>query len=265
MDPVDIKTLPKEKLKEILELQRPKTIFWYALCVTALHEKKIRDAINERGKALADSNTLDYEIKAWIPIRPERHKWSDRIKTIDVVQVPGIVFVRLKQIDKQHIYINSHIKNFLYSRTYRAAEPIPTAIMNNFIDKFDSGEEVDISMREPEVGDKVKMLTGSMKGIVGRLVRAEGHDRFRVKFSEFTFSFVVHKEKFAPVSEETESDPIYVRLEEENEVKVEKPEATARMTRMDEFEAKPFKEANAKFHRESRKKKKEKESKEPES
>lgn len=250
---VDIKTLPKEKQKEVLARQLPKKLTWYALCVNALHEKKIRDAINERGQMLFDTQQLDYQIRAWVPIKQEKHKWSDRVKTVDVLQIPGIVFVFLKQADKQQIYIDPHIKSFLFNKQTRAAEPIPSQVMDPFIEQFDSGADVDISMEEPQVGEKVKMLTGSMKGIVGRMVRKEGKNRFRIRFSEFTFSFVVDRDKFVKVKEEVESEPIYVRLEEENEIKVTKPEASASMMSMDQFEAKPYKEANAKFHRERKK------------
>ena len=250
---VGIKTLEGEKKREVEAKQLPKRLLWYALCVTALHEKKIRDAINDRGQLLLDTQQLDYQIRAWVPIRQEKHKWSDRVKLVDVIQVPGIVFVQLKQIDKAQIYINPHIKNFLFNKTKRTAEPIPNNVMDSFITRFDSGDEVDISMEEPQVGEKVKMLTGSMKGIVGRMVRKEGKNRFRIRFSEFTFSFVVDQEKFVKVREDEESEPIYVRLEEENEIKIRKPDASASMLSMDEFEAKPFREANAKFHRERKK------------
>jgi len=243
--------LQLDKKIEAKHLALPKKLCWYALRVTALHEKKIRDAIAEVGLSLFERNILNYQIETWVAIKREKRKWSDRIKEVDVVMIPGIVFVRLRQVDKQNIYVNPHIKGFVFNKSYRMAEPIPEGIMSTFIQEYPTNESFDISMREPEVGMKVKMLTGSLRGIVGRLVRNEGQNKFKIHFSELTFSFIVDKEKFAVVDENETSDPIDVRMEAEP--KTVKSEMTADMSSMSDFEAKSYQSANAKFHRQRKK------------
>src|SRR5579863_7697582 len=60
---------------------------WVALSVIPNYERAVERALRKRS------------LNAYVPVRWERHKWSDRIKDVAVVLFPGYVFCRMKGSD----------------------------------------------------------------------------------------------------------------------------------------------------------------------
>jgi transcription antitermination factor NusG len=64
---------------------------WFALTVEPNHERTVALQLRRKG------------LEAYVPIRRERRKWSDRIKEVERVLFPGYVFSHFKYSDCMRI------------------------------------------------------------------------------------------------------------------------------------------------------------------
>ena len=75
---------------------------WFVLRVKPKHEKKVTKLL------------LELNFQAYNPIVKVKRKWSDRIKTIELPAIPGIIFIKTNLIHKNKIFCSSSIKGWLY-------------------------------------------------------------------------------------------------------------------------------------------------------
>ena len=75
---------------------------WFVLRVKPKHEKKVTQLL------------LELNFQAYNPIVKVKRKWSDRIKTIELPAIPGIIFIKTNLIHKNKIFCSSSIKGWLY-------------------------------------------------------------------------------------------------------------------------------------------------------
>lgn len=178
-----------QKYKE--KQERAKSLSWYALVVTPLHERQILEALTNvpdrfkrGGKASRKPIVpLDPPVEAYVPIREEKHKWSDRTKIVPVVLVPGIIFVRLRMVqDKIRVLsMDEHVKLFVYNKDRREPEQIPDEQIRMLMKAVESA--TDLSIQEPVVGDTVKVLRGPFEGYVGQIIRSDGGTKFQLRLT----------------------------------------------------------------------------------
>ena len=75
---------------------------WFVLRVKPKHEKKVTQLL------------LELNFQAYNPIVKVKRKWSDRIKTIELPAIPGMIFIKTNLIHKNKIFCSSSIKGWLY-------------------------------------------------------------------------------------------------------------------------------------------------------
>ena len=75
---------------------------WFVLRVKPNHEKKVTQLL------------LELNFQAYNPIVKVKRKWSDRIKTIELPAIPGMIFIKTNLIHKNKIFCSSSIKGWLY-------------------------------------------------------------------------------------------------------------------------------------------------------
>jgi transcriptional antiterminator RfaH len=72
---------------------------WHVIYVVARHEKRVFEEL------------LRHEVEAYLPMRKELHRWSDRRKWVDVPLFPSYVFVKALANQQEAIYgIKSVVK-----------------------------------------------------------------------------------------------------------------------------------------------------------
>ena len=160
----DLKSLSPEEFERLERAKRHDEIGWYVLYVTALHERQMLEAFTGKpdpykrgGKSQRGSYApLDPVIEAYVPIREEKRKWSDRVKVVPVVLTPGIVFVHIKLSERRRLYINDHVRSFLYNKDRKEPARISDAQMEAFRAMVSEGE--DVSMITPVKGDTVQIM-----------------------------------------------------------------------------------------------------------
>ena len=75
-------------------------ISWFVLRVKSRHEMKV-------AKLLEREN-----FKIYNPIIKVKRKWSDRIKTIDLPAIPGIIFIQTSLLEKNKVFCSTSIKGW---------------------------------------------------------------------------------------------------------------------------------------------------------
>lgn len=146
----------KKKLKEK---------HWYALRVHVQQERRLVEIFKTRG----------YE--AFVPIRQEKHRWSDRIKVVDIVLTTGIIFLKTSMDKFVDAFVNKSVKCFINSPGDNKPCPISDECMENFRRMVDKNYEFKLTL--PMVGETVMVVDGPLKGLVGVLVKAEPKDAMK--------------------------------------------------------------------------------------
>ena len=96
---------------------------WFVLRVKPNHEKKVTQLL------------LELNFQAYNPIVKVKRKWSDRIKTIELPAIPGMIFIKTNLIHKNKIFCSSSIKGWLYENN------LPVNIRDSEIEKLKIGLE----------------------------------------------------------------------------------------------------------------------------
>jgi len=155
--------------EEFERLKRIREVHWYGLRVDAQHERKLVDTLKDKG------------IEAFVPTRKEKHRWSDRIKVVEQVLTPSLIFVRNSMVNKNDVFV-SHVRSYVYAPGGNQPAPIPDAAMEDFMRVV--GANYEFKMTLPLVGEDVMVLEGPLKGLVGKLVKIDGNHQLIIRLND---------------------------------------------------------------------------------
>ncbi len=135
---------------------------WVAVLVHTNCEKRVAANLDKIG------------IENYVPIQTEEHQWSDRKKKINRVVISMVVFVRLAQDEEDAFRRLPFILKFI---TYPGSRELTTPIPDEQIEKLKfllRNADAKVSIVESlKVGDKVRLVSGPMKGLEGELSHIE--------------------------------------------------------------------------------------------
>lgn len=130
---------------------------WFALQVIPQHEKHVAVMLESKG----------YE--QFLPTFVRRRTWSDRVKTSEQPLFPGYVFCRVRQ-DSLGLLNTipgvSRVVGFGGKPAY-----IPDEEISAVAQAVKSGLEVLPHASIVKIGQKVKVKSGPLSGVIGRLLR----------------------------------------------------------------------------------------------
>lgn len=135
---------------------------WVAALVQLRCEKTASKKLNALG------------IANYVPIQSEIHQWSDRRKKVERVVIPMIVFIHAEMEEIKKLVYHSFIHKLLTFPGQKTPAIIPDSQIENL--KFMLGQsESSVEMREYVfiTGDRVRIISGPLKGIEGELCRVE--------------------------------------------------------------------------------------------
>lgn len=209
----DLKESSPSEYAKHAKAKRQETLGWYALSVTAQHERKILEAFTgvkdkysrDKKDTRSKYGVIAEPIEAYLPIREEKHKWSDRVRIVPVVLTPGIIFVRIKQVDRSKLYINEHIHGFLFDKDKREPALIRDSVMKQFRKAIDEADDVSVDLPQP--GSTVMIVTGKFEGYVGEVIRKDGMDKFQLRLSDrMALTFSINQDYLRVVPKGTVSE-----------------------------------------------------------
>lgn len=133
--------------------------FWHALYVRSRSEKKVLSLLEGNG------------YKAYLPLVTEVKKWSDRKKKVEEPLFKSYVFVYSSE--KEYIPILNIYGVVKFVSFEHKAVVVPEnqiLAIKKFVSEYEKGEEFKMLNDEDlKVGQRVRIINGPLKGLVGRL------------------------------------------------------------------------------------------------
>lgn len=136
---------------------------WYCAYVLPQHERKAAEALQKMG------------IDHFLPIQKVKRQWSDRVKVIDKVLLPRMIFVHATEKDRI-LAVNTIDCMKSYMGLQRG---VPVVIPDNQMKDFifmvtHSDHEVEVSSERFAPGDHVKVTRGQLEGLECELLSVKG-------------------------------------------------------------------------------------------
>ena len=145
---------------------------WYVALVRMHHEKKVSERLSKMG------------IDSFVPVQQQIHQWSDRRKMVDTVLLPMMVFVHVTPEERKEVLSFSTVSRYLVMRGESSPTVIPDDQMARFRFMLDYSDDV-ISMNSSPLarGEKVRVIKGPLRGLLGELVTVDGRSKIAVRLN----------------------------------------------------------------------------------
>ena len=136
---------------------------WHALYVRSRAEKKVLSQLEEKG------------IEAYLPLITKLKQWSDRRKKVEEPLFKSYVFVRCSKKDFINVLSVYGVLKFVSFEHEAVIVPENQIVaIKKFVKDYEKGEEFKLMNSENlKEGQMVRIITGPMKGVKGRLETIE--------------------------------------------------------------------------------------------
>jgi transcription antitermination factor NusG len=126
------------------------SLHWYVLYTSPRAEKQVNDRIAAQG------------IEVWLPLHNAPHVWSDRVKIVEVPLFNSYIFVKCKEHELRDLLKIYGVARIIFY------DGKPAIIRQKEIDAIKDFLE-QAANHTLLIGDEVKILSGSMKNISGKV------------------------------------------------------------------------------------------------
>lgn len=135
---------------------------WHALYVNSRAEKKIGDTL------------LSKNIDAYVPLIKTMRQWSDRKKMVEIPLMNGYVFVNISPPEHDKVLQTRGVVSFVKSEGKLAV--IRALEIDRLKQLVQLGYQLEAGAisKTYKAGDKVKINSGSLKGIEGYVLESRG-------------------------------------------------------------------------------------------
>jgi transcription antitermination factor NusG len=151
---------------------------WYAVLTRSRHEKQVERLLSEK------------RVESFLPLRREVHRWKDRYKQVELPLFSGYVFVRMApQTDTRlHVLRTVGVVRIVGFAQHDAAIP---AEQIETLRRLMASDAPLHRHRYLRVGQRVKVISGTLSGVEGTLVRLRKSDRLLISITQIRQSVAV--------------------------------------------------------------------------
>lgn len=143
---------------------------WYAAYTNSRAEKKVLKELQQRG------------IEAYLPLQKILRQWSDRRKWVEEPLLRCYIFVKIAKPDYYNVLNTQGIVRYI---TFEGkAVPIPENQIDVLRKVVATEADVEVTSDKFEPGDKVKVVSGPLRGLEGEMVDFRGSRRVMVRFEQ---------------------------------------------------------------------------------
>lgn len=148
--------------------------FWIAVKTKTRCEKKAGKGIGQAG------------FKTYVPLQTQMRQWSDRKKRVEVVIIPGTIFVRADETDLPDILRNPHVLAILKYPGQRQAARIPEEQISQLRFMLNASDtpvtfEPTGTPATFRSGTPVRVRRGNLRGLTGQVERtSDGRATLRI-------------------------------------------------------------------------------------
>ncbi|MDD4632065.1 MAG: UpxY family transcription antiterminator [Proteiniphilum sp.] len=152
---------------------------WLAAYVKMHHEKKVRDRLREMN------------IECFLPVQEEIRLWSDRKKKVERVLIPMMIFVYVNSDEQRSVITLPSVIRYMVLRGEHTPTVIPVAQMEQFRFMIDfSDTPVRFESQPLRPGEKVRVIKGSLAGLEGELIIADGKSGVAIRINQLGCAMV---------------------------------------------------------------------------
>jgi transcriptional antiterminator RfaH len=169
--------IPLKGEKNILPVIKPVVPKWYAVYTNPRAEKLVHNRLIETG------------VETYLPIQKTYRQWSDRKKLVEKPLLSSYVFVKVIPKDFQKVYRTVGVVKLISFEGQPV--PIPQKQIDNLRLLIDSNAEIAVTSEKFEKGDNVEVITGSLTGLTGELVKVHGRKIVIVRIDKLEQNIVV--------------------------------------------------------------------------
>lgn len=151
---------------------------WYVGYTRTNQERKAAEKLASMG------------IESFVPVRREKRKWSDRTKVVDVLLIPGRIFVRCNEAQRLDV-LRGVAQIFAFMNDKGPFKPVivPDGQLSDFkaiVESYDTSLE----LVSAAVGDRVRITGGHLAGLEGLLVRKGNLNTFAIEIESIGYATV---------------------------------------------------------------------------
>jgi len=158
--------------KENTDIQR-----WYAIYT------------HPRAEKLVYSRLVERDVETFLPLQKTYRQWSDRKKMIEKPLISSYLFVKVKKKQFPLVYRMMGVVKFISSEGQPV--PIPQKQIDNLRLIVNSDAEIEVTGETFAKGDNVEVVTGSLTGLTGELIRVGGKKRVIVRIDRLDQNIIV--------------------------------------------------------------------------
>jgi len=144
---------------------------------------------NPRAEKLVYQRLIEEEIETFLPLQKTFRVWSDRKKLVEKPLLPSYIFVNTTP---KHFPQLHKIKGIVKLVSF---EGKPVSIPKNQIDNLrllvNSDARIEVTSENFAQGDNVEVVSGSLVGLTGELIRIGSHNRVVIRIDRLDQNLVV--------------------------------------------------------------------------
>lgn len=169
--------IPPEGEKKILQVKKQVVPKWYAIYTNPRAEKLVNSRLEETG------------VESYLPLQKTFRQWSDRKKLVEKPLLTSYVFVKVIPADFPKVYKTIGVVKFVSFEGQPV--PIPQKQIDNLRLLIDSNADISVTSERLETGDKVEVMTGSLTGLTGELVKIRNRKKMIVRIDRLDQNIIV--------------------------------------------------------------------------
>ncbi|MFA5819346.1 MAG: UpxY family transcription antiterminator [Bacteroidales bacterium] len=150
---------------------------WYAVYTRPRAEKQVYERL------------VEAEIETFLPLHKVYRIWSDRKKLVEKPLISSYIFVKTNSHNFAKVYTILGVVKFV------TFEGIPASIPQKQIDilrlLINSDAEIEVSSENFAKGDNVEVVSGSLVGLTGELIKIGSHNRVVVRIDRLDQNLIL--------------------------------------------------------------------------
>ena len=150
---------------------------WFAIYTTPRSEKQVCQRLTDEG------------LETFLPLQKTYRIWSDRKKLIYKPLLPSYLFVRTVQRNFHQIWQVTGVVRLVSFEGKPV--PIPQKQIDNLRLLVDSDARIEVTSENFEKGDNVEVVSGSLAGLTGELIRIGRQNRVVIRIDRLDQNLIV--------------------------------------------------------------------------
>jgi transcription antitermination factor NusG len=165
-----------DEIKKLI-LQNKEEDKWYALYTHPRAEKQVYQRLIEKS------------VVTFLPLQKTYRMWSDRKKLVEKPLLSSYIFVKTRSKHFPEVYKTQGVVKLVTFEGRPAS--IPQKQIDNLRLLINSDEEIEVSSEKFAQGDNVEVVSGSLVGLTGELIRIGSKNRVIVRIDRLDQNLIL--------------------------------------------------------------------------